>query len=67
MNFIAQPDNSCQPFDVFLIVAGHCVKGWAERIQAVQDGMETDVFLASQVQVQAGVLEDNADVAAHLP
>src|SRR5262249_2060258 len=38
---------------------------WAKGIESVENGVKTDVFLGGQVEIQARLLEDDADVAAH--
>jgi hypothetical protein len=46
--------------------AGHQAERGPERVQPIQEGVEADVFLGREVQIETGPLKDDADFAPHL-
>src|SRR5216683_272119 len=61
----AQGDHLGQLPDLLAIGGRHQSIERAIWVEAVEDRVEANVFLASQVHVQRGVLEDDAHMAAH--
>ena len=60
----SMPSIAGSSLDLLAVGARHQPEERAERVQAVQDGVEADVLLGRQVQVEARLLEDDADLAA---
>ena len=64
-HFDFQVQQGCQFMHPFTISPRHGQKGGIEGEQAVQNGMEADVFLGREIKIQAGLLKNDANVLAH--
>ena len=66
--YVVDPEHARHLFDPLAVLAQHQAEQRSPRVEAVQNGMNPDVLLCGQVQVQVQgrTLEHDADRPAHL-
>ena len=64
--FAVDTEQGGELLDLLPVGGGHQPEAGAERVEPVENGVEADVFLGREIQVETRVLKDDADLAADI-